>query len=77
MTPTKAEILQKYYAQKAKRASDQTLYQNIQSSVIFADNNDILTKLILKGLKHEIIDCKSDLTRINKRIKKLENEINN
>ena len=74
MKPTKTEILQKYYVQKTKRASDQTLYQKMQSEIL---NNSLQNQLILKGLKHEIIDCKSDLTRINRIIKKLENEINN
>jgi hypothetical protein len=71
--PTTQEILEKYYNQRSKRGSDQALYQRLLIEEKCKNSELLYDKLVIKGLKHEIIDCKNELTKINKIIKKLEN----
>jgi hypothetical protein len=73
MKPTTKEILEKYYSQRTKKGSDQALYQRLLIEEKSKNSELLYDKLVIKGLKHEIIDCKSELTKINKIIKKLEN----
>lgn len=74
MKPTTKEILEKYYNQRYKRGSDQGLYQRLLVEEKNKNSELLYDKLVIKGLKHEIIDCKNELVKINKIIKKLENE---
>ena len=74
MKPTNEEILEKYYIQRDKRGADQALYQSLLREEKAKNSELLYDKLIIKGLKHEIIDCKNELTKINSLIKKLENE---
>lgn len=74
MKPTTEEILEKYYNQRVLRGSDQQLYQRLLIEEKDKNSELLYDKLVIKGLKHEIIDCKCELIKINKIIKKLENE---